>query len=720
MKNPIISILVPCCNVEKYVRECLGSIQKQTYKNIEVICINDGSKDSTGDIIDEFVAKDSRFKVIHKSNSGYGDSMNKGLEVATGDYIGIIESDDWIEPDMFETLYKTAEGNNLDLTRCCWFEGPTGTEKINDQGWVKKNTVYCPLDYEATLLQQPAIWASLYKRELLEEGRKVRFLPTPGASYQDTSFAFKTYTKSKRFMMIDRCLHHYRINPSSSVSSSGKVFCISDEWEEMIRWILEDPEMKERFTKSSLLPDIFCGGFHWNYNRLSMLPRMQFLHRASTIFRLAHTNGIFDISKMTDKKNRNSLHMVMENPLLYHQKNTYEELDKLYSKTNPSKLESSSTDLVTIIVPCYNTSKYIFVALESCLRQNYENLEILCVDDCSTDETQMLVRHIMRRDKRVSLLCTEKNSGLSASRNLGLKHSNGNYILFLDGDDYLMPNAIVSLLNNMNNNIDVVAASANVVYEGGRDKYGILPESDDKYYKIHTRKSIDAIQQIKESKDIHVSAWAKLWRLDVIKKYNISFCEGYLYEDANFYWKYLSVAPKLKLIVDRVYVYRRHIQGSIMSNTFCKKSGMSVHHIYILNDMYKFFLEHKKEKEGTKILSQVYEPYFRFAYNNAPEDDYDEIFSTMCHILKVQKADVENIPILNYVSRYDDLSKAQLFMKAYENGGFPTPANTFAAPEIIRLNRKYKKYKRLTNQMIMLASVLLVSLIISLIFLISN
>ena len=85
-----ISILIPCCNVEKYIRECLESIRVQTHTNIEVICINDGSTDGTGDIIDEYVASDARFKVIHKPNSGYGDSMNKGLEAATGDYIGIV------------------------------------------------------------------------------------------------------------------------------------------------------------------------------------------------------------------------------------------------------------------------------------------------------------------------------------------------------------------------------------------------------------------------------------------------------------------------------------------------------------------------------------------------------------------------------------------------------------------------------------------------------
>ena len=171
-----ISILVPCCNVEKYVRQCLDSIKAQTYTNLEIICIDDGSKDSTGAIIDEYVAADSRFKVIHKPNSGYGDSMNKGLEMCCGDYIGIIESDDWIEPNMFETLLATAKSQNLDLVRCCWYEGPTGTETIKIQNMLAHNVVMKPLEHPEAFQQQPSIWAALYRRDLLEEGRKVRFL----------------------------------------------------------------------------------------------------------------------------------------------------------------------------------------------------------------------------------------------------------------------------------------------------------------------------------------------------------------------------------------------------------------------------------------------------------------------------------------------------------------------------------------------------------------
>lgn len=98
---PAVSVLIPCFNVERYVRECLDSVVNQTLGDLEILCINDGSTDATPDILREYAARDARIRIIDKPNSGYGDSMNRGLDAASGEYIGIVESDDRAEPDMF-------------------------------------------------------------------------------------------------------------------------------------------------------------------------------------------------------------------------------------------------------------------------------------------------------------------------------------------------------------------------------------------------------------------------------------------------------------------------------------------------------------------------------------------------------------------------------------------------------------------------------------------
>jgi len=709
-----ISVLVPCCNVEPFVRECLESIKNQTYKNLEVICIDDGSKDGTGAIIDEFVAADPRFKAIHKPNSGYGDSMNMGLEQCSGDYVGIVESDDWIEPDMYETLLNTAKEHHLDLVRCCWYEGPTGTETINCQDWVKKNAVYRPMDRIDVFYQQPSIWAALYLRDLLEEGRKVRFLPTPGASYQDTSFAFKVYTKSQRFLMLDRPLHHYRINPNSSVSSSGKVYCVIDEWEEMRQWVCGDDTLCKAFSELPLFERICQGGLMWNYERLSStVLKLLFLRRASRFFRQATADGVMPL-----KRSNHDVRDVMESPLDFHRNQTAGRCNtlKMYEgKYAVLQDEDSQRDMVSVVVTCYNTSKYIQSCLDSISGQSYRNIEIICVDDCSKDDSEVLVRHCMRKDKRIKWLSTGKNSGLSASRNLGIAHCKGKYIMFVDGDDCLLPDTIGHLMAAKQEGDDVVMGGIVVDYEGGEALYGPLVESDNRYYSISVDKSINALEDLEEANSVHVSACGKLWSLAVIKEHQLTFPEGMLYEDACFFWKYLCVAPHLHTVKGPVYLYQRHLSGSIMSDTFGKKPGMAIQHILIMDDMFAFAQQNRKGEEMKKILNRLYEPFFWFAYNNSPTCDDDAVCDNMCRILREQEADTTTSPILEHLTHYQEASKGELFIKAL---GGEKPSAAEQTPIVNKLSSKLKKYRKLTKVFALSSIVLFLALLAALVLLV--
>lgn len=269
-----VSILIPCYNVEKYLRQCLESVINQTLTDIEIICINDGSTDATLEILREYANRDSRIKIIDKPNSGYGASMNKGLEMASGEYIGIVESDDFVELNMFETLYDKAVQNDLDLVRCRYYQynGNNDTNEPCFNEWVPRNKVYCPLFEQAPFFQPPAIWCNLVKKELIDT-YCIRFLETPGASYQDTSYAFKLYASSKRFMMIDDFLLHYRVdNANSSVNSREKVFFVNVEYSEIVNFSFRH----NIYTHvSKLIPKIKKGCYLWNFRRLS--PRFKFI-----------------------------------------------------------------------------------------------------------------------------------------------------------------------------------------------------------------------------------------------------------------------------------------------------------------------------------------------------------------------------------------------------------------------------------------------------------
>ena len=265
MKDTVkISVLVPCYNVEQYISQCLDSIIKQKLSQIEIICVNDGSTDGTLNILKRYERADERIKIINKMNTGYGDSMNLAITKANGEFIGIVESDDFIEPDMFFVLYEQAIRESLEISRGCYYNYCAGQNFPITCDFVEKNKLLNPQVNTEVFFQPPAIWCAIYRREWLLKNN-IRFLPTPGASYQDTSFAFKCYACCNRFMMTDRCFVHYRTdNMQSSVKSESKLFCVCDEWNEIYRFVGE----QKKHNLRKLLPILQYSTYKWNYFRL--------------------------------------------------------------------------------------------------------------------------------------------------------------------------------------------------------------------------------------------------------------------------------------------------------------------------------------------------------------------------------------------------------------------------------------------------------------------
>ena len=284
-KQPKVSILVPCYNVEKYLPECLDSIIDQTLKDIEIICINDGSTDSTLKIIKQYAKKDKRIVVIDKENEGYGKSMNRGIDAATGEYIGIVESDDWIDSDMFESLVKIADKNELDVIKSNFYEYTTEKGSVFRQSFLlgDKNKVIKPINNKNVFFIQPSIWSAIYKRDFIEKN-KIRFLESPGASYQDTGFAFKVWSMAKRAFLTDKAYLHYRCdNTNSSVKSNGKIFCVCDEYDEIERFLIKNKMLNDDMKK--LIINMKFNSYMWNINRLTGEAQKQFFTRFVPEFR---------------------------------------------------------------------------------------------------------------------------------------------------------------------------------------------------------------------------------------------------------------------------------------------------------------------------------------------------------------------------------------------------------------------------------------------------
>lgn len=290
-----VSVIVPVCNVERYLRECLESLAAQTLEDIQVICVDDGSTDSSLSILREFEKRDPRFEVITKPNAGYGHTMNMGLDCAKGEYVGILESDDFAETDMFESLYEMAKGADVDVVKTDFFYHVTDSDPKFDDLACNMVDCYCdepfnPLDHQEMFLMQPAIWSGLYRRSfLLEKG--IRFLETPGASFQDTSFNYKAFASAEKALLSHDAFLHYRIdNANSSVKSQKKVFCICEEYEEMWRFTRSNPVLMDRLAGRLCFAQF--GGYLWNLDRLSPVLQWSFYERFVEDFKRLHSEGL--------------------------------------------------------------------------------------------------------------------------------------------------------------------------------------------------------------------------------------------------------------------------------------------------------------------------------------------------------------------------------------------------------------------------------------------
>ena len=215
MDYGLISIIVPIYNVSKYLDKCVESILNQNYKNIELILVDDGSTDGSEKKCDDWAREDSRVVVIHKENGGSADSRNVGMEAAKGDYIGFVDSDDWIAPEMYEKLIEVIQERNLDMA-VCFFKA------VSDENYVFNNTEYPTTEYTgrdfANIIiaeKKPrisyAIWKCLYKREVI---RDIKFYK--GVHYnEDAVFLIESLWNAKKMAFIDTPMYYYRVHESS-------------------------------------------------------------------------------------------------------------------------------------------------------------------------------------------------------------------------------------------------------------------------------------------------------------------------------------------------------------------------------------------------------------------------------------------------------------------------------------------------------------------------
>ena len=214
MNNPLISIIVPVYNVEDYLDRCVESIVNQTYQNLEIILVNDGSTDSSGKMCDEWKEKDNRIIVIHKENGGLSDARNSGIPIAKGEYIGFVDSDDYISVYMYETLLNIIITHDVDIAECKWkmFENES---EIND--YRSKNdvsiSVYSTEDALRELISgkkiKQTVWNKLYPHRL------INLMFPVGKINEDEYWTYQIFGKANKIATVDAELYYYYQRESS-------------------------------------------------------------------------------------------------------------------------------------------------------------------------------------------------------------------------------------------------------------------------------------------------------------------------------------------------------------------------------------------------------------------------------------------------------------------------------------------------------------------------
>lgn len=259
METPLISVIVPAYNIEKYIVRCLDSIIAQTYKNLEIIVVDDGSGDSTGAIIDKYKEKDSRVIPIHKKNGGVSSARSCGLSVASGEYIGFVDGDDYIEPEMYEILIRNMMKYHTDISHCGYkMVFPDGHEDFyyGSGKLIEQNHRDGVRDLLRGDFVEPGLWNKLYHRSIVEGYKESSLWDETIRINEDLLMNYIFFSKAKSAIYEDLPLYYYILRIGSAATSNSRLYKLMDPkkvLESILVDVNEDAELyaivAERYTR---------------------------------------------------------------------------------------------------------------------------------------------------------------------------------------------------------------------------------------------------------------------------------------------------------------------------------------------------------------------------------------------------------------------------------------------------------------------------------------
>lgn len=502
MGNELISIIVPIYNVEEYLRECLDSIQKQTYPNFECIMINDGSTDNSKQIAEEYLT-DSRFTLINQSNKGLSGARNTGIshirEEST--FISFVDSDDYVYPNFLETLVEYIE-EDVDIIEGMVEHYHNGNiyyfPKVEHYKVILE-TVAEKLEKLALERIRNGVFPKLIRRELLNDN----FFPE-GWLFEDLAVVPELVTNSTKWVKIQETVYTYRIRDNSIITSSFSekdlvIFKIFEKFDCFFKD--ESLDIKIWVEKLKLL--------HINY-RSQKVPT-QYIER--------------------------------------YQK----EKEKILSQIE----EYEKGELISIIVPIYNVENYLRQCLDSIVAQTYQNFECLLINDGSPDNSAGICREYVEKDSRFKYF-EKENGGVSSARNLGIERSKGQYITFIDSDDWVDSDYLELLYMKINEYNADLAVLTYKQYSMNDGCFYLHVWEQDYYEKYYTgNELLNSLPNLENYDSTFNVSWGKLFKRNFLE--TATFNEQRIMgEDLEFNFKIFLQIKSCIYLNKALYNFRQH------------------------------------------------------------------------------------------------------------------------------------------------------------------
>lgn len=507
MNHELITFIVPIYNVERYLKECLDSIQQQTYPYFECIMVNDGSTDSSASIAEEYLF-DNRFRLIHQQNQGLSAARNTGIQHVSesSSFVSFVDSDDFIHPTFLEKLIIHIE-EDVDLIEGSYekfkdgdkpqfYLQPTNKIEIISKKEIISKTTSAELRVSA--------FPRLIRKSILSD----QFFPI-GWTFEDLAVFPELVLFSRKWIKTQDIIYAYRIRENSITNSSFTesrldIFKILDKFDDLFK--------NEDFETKVLVERLKFEHLFWH--------EKLYLPEGSR-FKLLYEN----------------------------------ELEIIQKKISEYEKQYLYPDLISIIVPIYNGEQYLRDCLESILKQKYHNFEVILVNDGSIDLSEAICREYVNRDDRFRYVQKE-HGGASSARNYGLELVKGEYVTFIDADDWVEENYLELLHQSLKENNADISVSTYKKFDVDTNLFYLhafqINESNHVFAQNELVEKLPQLERITESFEI---IGGKLVKKSLLL--GIRFNERtQLSENMEFWFKLYLLSNRISFVNKEIYNFR--------------------------------------------------------------------------------------------------------------------------------------------------------------------